>query len=121
MSPMIGSKLGCRVLVVDDEANAREALVELLREEGYTAFAAASGEEALRRLADLIPDVVLTDFQMMGMNGLELAKAIHAASPARVAIMSAFPPPRPVALPWLAKPLDLDALFRTVESLRETS
>jgi DNA-binding NtrC family response regulator len=61
-----------RVLVVDDEANARTALGELLRAEGYVVEMASDGFEALGKLADFAPDVVLTDLKMPGMNGLDL-------------------------------------------------
>ena len=61
-----------RVLVVDDEANARTALGELLRAEGYVVETASDGFEALGKLGDFAPDVVLTDLEMPGMNGLDL-------------------------------------------------
>jgi DNA-binding NtrC family response regulator len=61
-----------RVLVVDDEANARTALAELLRAEDYVVETAGDGVEALGKLADFDPDVVLTDLRMPGMNGLDL-------------------------------------------------
>jgi DNA-binding NtrC family response regulator len=66
-----------RILVVDDEANARSALVELLREEGYSVEGAADGFKALGKLADFAPDLVLTDLKMPGMDGIDLLKKIH--------------------------------------------
>ena len=66
-----------RILVVDDEANARAALVELLREEGYSVEGAADGFKALGKLAEFAPDLVLTDLKMPGMDGIELLKKIH--------------------------------------------
>jgi CheY-like chemotaxis protein len=106
------------VLVVDDEANARGALVELLLDAGFEACEAGSGEEALTRLASFHPDVVVTDVYMGGMTGLDLGRAIGTAVGApRVAFMSAFPPPRVAPKPWLPKPLDLEQLFDTVERL----
>ena len=50
-----------RVLIVDDEANARTALAEILREDGYVAETAADGFKALGKLAELQPEVILTD------------------------------------------------------------
>ena len=61
-----------RILVVDDETDARFALVELLREEGYSVEAAADGFKALGRLPEFVPDLVLTDLKMPGMDGIEL-------------------------------------------------
>ena len=59
-----------RILVVDDEVNARTALVELLRDEGYAVEAAADAFKALAKVADFAPDLVLTDLKMPGMDGL---------------------------------------------------
>ena len=59
-----------RILIVDDEANARAALSEILREEGYTTETAADGFKALGKLEEFAPDVVLTDFKMPGLDGI---------------------------------------------------
>jgi two-component system response regulator HydG len=66
-----------RILVVDDEVNARTALVELLRDEGYQVESAADGFKALGKLVDLAPDLVLTDLKMPGMDGIELLGKVH--------------------------------------------
>jgi CheY-like chemotaxis protein len=105
------------VLVVDDEANVRSALVELLSDCGYDAASAGSTEEALACLDSFGPDVIVTDVRMAGRSGLELAEAVRDRPRPRIAFMSAFPPPRLSSRPWLRKPLDLDAFFDTVERL----
>jgi DNA-binding NtrC family response regulator len=80
-----------RILVVDDEANARSALVELLREEGYSVEGAADGFKALGKLTELAPDLVLTDLKMPGMDGIDLLKKIHAHDQGiAVVVMTAF-------------------------------
>lgn len=61
------------ILVVDDEANNRLLFTAHLKKEGYTAVAAASGEEALRFVAEHLPDLVLLDVMMPGINGFEVA------------------------------------------------
>ena len=66
-----------RILVVDDEANVRLPLVELLREEGYSVEAAADGFKALGKLPELAPHLVLADLEMPGMDGIELLGKIH--------------------------------------------
>jgi two-component system response regulator HydG len=66
-----------RVLVVDDEVNARTALAELLRDEGYAVETAADGFKALGKVADFAPDVVLTDLKMPGMDGIQLLGRLH--------------------------------------------
>ena len=66
-----------RILVVDDEVNARTALTELLHDEGYTVDAAADGFKALGKMADFAPDLVLTDLKMPGMDGIQLLGKIR--------------------------------------------
>jgi DNA-binding NtrC family response regulator len=67
-----------RILIVDDEVNARTALAELLRDEGYAVETAADGFKALPKLDEFAPDVLLTDLKMPGMDGLELMKKAQA-------------------------------------------
>src|SRR5580765_1383982 len=80
-----------RVLVVDDEVNARTALTELLRDEGYVVDAAADGFKALGKIADFAPDLILTDLKMPGMDGIQLLGKIREADPELpVVMMTAF-------------------------------
>src|SRR5258706_482227 len=67
-----------RILIVDDEANARAALSEILREEGYTTETAADGFKALGKLEEFGPDVVLTDLKMPGLDGIGLMEKAQA-------------------------------------------
>jgi len=107
-----------RILIVDDEANAREALDELLTEEGYRTETAANGVEALERIQTFDPEVVLTDLKMPRMDGLELLERGRAALPnGAFVVMTAFgsidtavEAIRRGAENYLTKPLDLDAL-----------
>jgi len=68
-----------RVLIVDDEAPARERLRSLLAEIGSLDIAgvATHGEEALKLAVDLSPDVVLLDVRMPGMDGIEAARQLN--------------------------------------------
>jgi DNA-binding NtrC family response regulator len=80
-----------RILVVDDEVNARTALVELLRDEGYAVEAAADAFKALGKIADFAPDLVLTDLKMPGMDGLALLARVRENDPdLPVVMMTAF-------------------------------
>jgi DNA-binding NtrC family response regulator len=80
-----------RILVVDDELNARTALVELLRDEGYAVEAAADAFKALGKAADFAPDLVLTDLKMPGMDGLALLSRLRENDPdLPVVVMTAF-------------------------------
>ncbi|WP_394792352.1 PleD family two-component system response regulator [Rhodoferax sp.] len=66
------------VLVVDDMADAAESLALLLEGDGYRVRIALSGQEAVEALSNYQPSCVLLDFQMPGMDGLELARHIRA-------------------------------------------
>src|SRR5258708_2352605 len=80
-----------RILVVDDEQNARQALRTLLVEEGYEVAEAADGEEALEQLGAFAPAAVLTDVRMPKMDGLSLLKkAREQGSDAVFVVMTAF-------------------------------
>jgi diguanylate cyclase (GGDEF)-like protein len=64
------------ILIVDDDAQNRKLLVALLRPEGYRTSTAASGEDALRLVADQAPDLILLDIAMPGMDGFEVARRL---------------------------------------------
>jgi len=66
-----------RVLVVDDRELMRDAVSTMLTRAGWSVVGAASGQAALRLIAERRPDVVLTDLKMPGMTGLELLAAIR--------------------------------------------
>ncbi|MCF8090849.1 MAG: sigma-54 dependent transcriptional regulator [Desulfotignum sp.] len=79
------------ILIVDDEKHYRLILSEVLQEEGYTSFTAASGMEALDLLKSQIIDLVLTDVKMPGMTGIDLLEKIKEITPdLPVIIMTAF-------------------------------
>ena len=65
------------VLVVDDEASARQALMRVLGREGYHTIGVADGREALRELEARTPDLVLLDVLMPVLGGLELLEILH--------------------------------------------
>ncbi|GBC59572.1 sigma-54-dependent Fis family transcriptional re gulator [Desulfonema ishimotonii] len=75
------------ILVVDDDDQLRISFQKLLTEEGYTATGAASGEAGLESVRENLPDLVILDFQLPGINGLETFKAIHGIEPRLPVIM----------------------------------
>jgi len=82
---------GQRVLVVDDEAGVRSFMADALCGAGYNAVEAADVGVALRMLEADAPDLLLTDYSMPGMNGLELAERGRAFDPRlRVLIVSGY-------------------------------
>ena len=112
-----------RILIVDDEANARAALSEILREEGYTTETAADGFKALGKLEEFLPDVVLTDLKMPGLDGIGLMEKAQATrSEATFVVMTAFgsiesavEAVKKGAYNYLTKPLDFQVLAVVVE------
>jgi CheY-like chemotaxis protein len=76
-----GAKSRPRVLVVDDEPALREIASELLAGAGYEVVTAADGIDALRLLAEPLPDVVITDVRMPRMSGWELLAVVRQRFP----------------------------------------
>ncbi len=68
---------GVSVLVVDDEADAREVLALLLEERGAQVTAVASAMAALRALKQCVPDVLVSDVGMPGLDGHELIRKLR--------------------------------------------
>jgi CheY-like chemotaxis protein len=113
------------VLVVDDDAQIRFVLSELLAEEGYTIAQAANGREALNYLqrANPLPYLILLDLMMPIMNGWEFLRVQQRNplfAPIPVVVISAFRALAESAATLgvreaLAKPIDLDRLLITVQ------
>jgi DNA-binding NtrC family response regulator len=111
-----------RILVVDDHASAREAVADILRHAGYETTACASATAALARLAKQPFDVVLTDLQMPGMDGLDFIREIERRRlavevlmiTAHASVASAVEAMRRGAFDYLEKPFDVVQLERSV-------
>ena len=117
-----------RVLVVDDELDARELMQRVLEEQGATVTAAASGEEALLILETSEPDILLSDIGMPGMDGYQLIRRIRASEakggrlPAVALTAFARPEDRKKVIlagyqSHLAKPFDIAELVIVVAGL----
>jgi two-component system response regulator (stage 0 sporulation protein F) len=76
-----------RILIVDDESSVREVLGEYFTDRGYTVDAASDGEAALATVQRVVPDLVLLDVRMPGMDGVETLRRIRAVAPALAVIM----------------------------------
>jgi len=77
------------VLVVEDDDDLRETVVEVLRGSGYQATGTPSGEDALSVIGSHAVDLVLSDFDLPGMNGIDLLKQLRRLVPSiRVVIMT---------------------------------
>src|SRR5664279_4474058 len=76
-----------RLLIVDDAATLTKALGELLRHEGYETVAVTTAAAAIQELERSQFDILLTDLEMPGMNGVELLSAALAFDPQLVGIL----------------------------------
>jgi len=71
------------ILVVEDEDDIRELLRYNLEKEGYQVIPAATGEEALQAVQGRLPDLILLDLMLPGMDGLEVCRIIKGAAETR--------------------------------------
>ena len=76
--------MGKRLLVVDDDPSLLRAVAETLRAEGYEVTAARRGAEALVRVAQSLPDLIVSDIRMPGMDGSDLVRNLRAAPRTRL-------------------------------------
>ena len=70
-----------KILIIDDQAMARDALEMLLSGEEYSLYFAENGKEGIASATQLLPDVILLDVMMPEMNGFEVCRAIRAIVP----------------------------------------
>lgn len=72
-----------RILVVEDEGDIRELLKYNLEKEGYQVSGAATGEEALQVAGHLLPDLILLDLMLPGIDGLEVCRKLRGGAQTR--------------------------------------
>lgn len=77
-----------RILVVDDEPQIRRVMRTMLTAQGYMVGDARSGEEALDRIREEKPDLILLDMNMPGMGGLKACREIRASSDAAIIMLT---------------------------------
>ncbi len=119
-----GSGAAGSVLVVDDEEEVRSLLVEFLSEQGYSTFTAGDGLEGIRQASAHDPDIVLLDYDMPELDGMNTLAAIKAVAPETKIIMvsglSSIERARETlsrgAVDFVVKPIDLAYLGRTVDT-----
>ena len=71
-----------KILYVEDEIALREDIVEFLEEEGYAVTVASNGQEGLKALPSVRPDLILSDCLMPEMTGVEMMRSIRREYPA---------------------------------------
>lgn len=70
-----------RILVVDDDDSVRELFSRILQKEGYAVTAAKNGFDALLRLKEVVPDVIISDLNMPEMSGFEFLSVVRRRFP----------------------------------------
>ncbi|MGP8248068.1 MAG: response regulator transcription factor [Bryobacteraceae bacterium] len=115
-----------RILIVDDEPQARRALRIALVAQGYIVNDARNGEEALEKLREEPPDVVLLDLKMPGMGGIQACREIRASSEVPIIVVSAkkSPADRTEAFEagadqYVAKPCDIQELLARIRAVQQ--
>jgi CheY-like chemotaxis protein len=126
-SPARQTKMAEKILIVEDEVIIRKNFSHVLRAEGYDVEEARSGIEALDLLQHQQFDLVISDWLMPQVGGLEVATRVRARSPQTpIILLTAYPLSEAdtAALPGLIeillKPVDLDVLVSTVRRLVAT-
>jgi two-component system response regulator PilR (NtrC family) len=115
------------LLIVDDEAALREAIAERLGDHGFLVEQAASGEEALERLAAFAFDILITDLRLPGIDGRQVLDAATERYPDLIAIVitgfgtvkDAVEAIKQGAADFITKPFQFDALMHVLRSAME--
>jgi two-component system, sensor histidine kinase and response regulator len=118
-----------RMLVVDDDRACAEVVAQLLRDRGYTADVAFDGAEALRMVAQHPYSLVVLDYQLPGMNGVEVYRRAVELRPELIGLLLTAFPRIDVVFPAigvdmqrvLAKPVNEDELIPLVDQLMAQS
>jgi two-component system, cell cycle response regulator DivK len=115
-------------LLIEDNEQNRYLATFLLTQHGYHVIAAANGQAALGALGNLIPDVILLDIQLPGMDGYEVARRLRKLDSLRftpiIAVTSyAMVGDREKSMEagcngYIEKPIDPDTFIREIEEVR---
>ena len=116
-----------KVLVVDDDRRMAKTVCDILTVKGYEVIEVNSGEEAFEKIKSDVPDCVLMDIRMSGMNGIETLKRLKKVAPdLPVILMSAYATDEQTceakslgAYTVLEKPFDIQALLSFLTVLRK--
>ncbi|WP_428910126.1 response regulator [Niallia sp. Krafla_26] len=83
--------MGKKILIVDDQYGIRILLNEVLQKEGYETYQAANGLQALEIVQENVPDLILLDMKIPGMDGIEILKRVKQIhQDMKVIIMTAY-------------------------------
>jgi CheY-like chemotaxis protein len=111
------------LLLVEDHADARELYAEFLQLSGFRVAIAGDGEEAVRLAREILPDAVIMDFSLPGLDGREATRQLRAdPRTARIPVVILSGMPAEIARTagadaWLAKPCVPEAIVGAVQRL----
>jgi DNA-binding response OmpR family regulator len=118
-----------RILSVEDDVDLQQVVTYALAKKGWDVVYAYDGNDGLAQARKFIPDLILLDMMLPGINGLEVIKALKADEATRaipVVVMTAYPSDAQFlksavmamgAVEYLAKPVHIDELVSTIERL----
>ncbi len=115
------------ILVIDDEAAQRDVLTGYLKKKGYKIFSASSGKEGIETAQTNPVDIILSDFKMPDLNGIEVLEQVKKINPeisfvivtAYGTVENAVKAMRLGAFDYISKPVDLDELDLMIERIIE--
>ncbi len=118
-----------KVLIVDDEIDALELMQELFENKGYHSMTATNGLDALNKIKNQEPDIILSDIRMPEMDGMQLLKILTKENPhipvimvtAHGTIETAVEAMKMGAKDYILKPLRLDEILAKVERITQLS
>ncbi len=121
----MSSQLRGRVLIVDDEISNLKALKKILNVEAFETIESIDGTSALQKFRDLSPDMIITDYRMPEMNGMELLKAVRQFDQnVPVVMVTAFGTVDDAveamklgAIDFISKPISRKALLKVVQDV----
>jgi DNA-binding response OmpR family regulator len=113
-----------KVLAIDDDPAMTELLLLLLKTRGFEVFTANSGEDGIKKVRELNPDVLILDLMMSGVDGWEVCSAVRKFSTTPILILSALDTPGMVASAldagaddYLIKPVPSSVLIAHLHNL----
>jgi DNA-binding NtrC family response regulator len=119
--------LKTKILIVDDEVDALELMEELFESKGYSPVSATNGVDALTKIREEEPDIIISDIRMPKMDGMELLELISKQHPhipvimvtAHGTIETAVEAMKTGAKDYILKPLRLDEILTKVETIAQ--
>jgi DNA-binding response OmpR family regulator len=120
-----------RIVIADDDDDIRQVLRMTLEEEGYSVAAACNGDAARDLVLATLPDLVVLDVMMPGLDGFEVLRILRARAQTReipVVLLTAKTSDTDVWMGWeagassyLTKPFDFDELLRCIRMIGDAS